>query len=129
MNPPADLGPAGLAAWGRASRALEGQADVELFRDLAARYARAVQLAEDARETWIDEGQVLTIVYSNGAQAPNPLLKIIRDAEADAHRYGLALGLDATKKGRAGRPPEAVPNFKRITKRSTPLRAVEDEPS
>ena len=57
---------------------------------------------------WCDEGQTLTLAAPNGAEYPHPLLKIIREAERDAQRYGEALGIKARPQGRPGRHPEAV---------------------
>jgi hypothetical protein len=45
VNPPEGLSGAGLAAWGRANRALEGHPDLDLLVEAAARYAYAVDLA------------------------------------------------------------------------------------
>jgi hypothetical protein len=108
VTPPDGLSPAGLAAWGRAKRALESHADTDLFVEAAARYAYAVDLASGSRETWYEADQPLIIEYPNGVTAPHPLLKVIREAEHDAARFALALGIDAKVKGRSGRKPEAV---------------------
>ncbi len=127
--PPPDLDEVGMAAWGRAVRACTE--DPDIHRDALERFARTAQLADGIRRAWRDEGSALTIEYSNGMLAPNPLLRMLRDAELDAQRFGLAVGLDATKQGRPGRPSTAVvkPDRKsRITRKSGEggLRAVQE---
>ena len=75
---------------------------------------------------------MLTHVGANGIAYVNPLLKVLREAERDAKKYGEALGLLAKRKGRPGRNPEAVlgplgaRGRRRVTRRSD-LRAVEGE--
>jgi hypothetical protein len=108
VKSPDGLGPAGLAAWGRAQRALDGHPDPDLLFEAASRYAFAVDLAHESREVWHGLEQPLTVEYPNGIQAPHPILKVVRDAELDAARFALALGIDAKVKGRPGRKPEAV---------------------
>jgi hypothetical protein len=105
---PEGLRPAGVRAWTRALRAIERHGDPDLLLDAAARYAWAVDLADGARDTWLREGCVVTVTYPNGVEAPNPLLKVVREAELDAARFGKMLGIDATVKGKPGRPAEAV---------------------
>ena len=62
--------------------------------------------------------------YPNGIEAPHPLLKIIRDAETDAAKFALALGIDGRVKGRPGRKPEAVIRPKLGRSPAAKLRAV-----
>ena len=124
MKLPEGLGPAGLAAWGRALRALDGHPDPDLLAEAAARYAYAVDLARETRTAWFAQEQPLTVEYPNGIEAPHPLLKIIRDAEADAAKFALALGIDGAVRGRAGRKPEAVIRPKVGRSPAAKLRAV-----
>jgi hypothetical protein len=124
VNPPEGLSAAGLAAWGRANRALEGHPDTDLLVEAAARYAYAVDLAAGSRETWLGLEQPLIVEYPNGATAPHPLLKIIRDAEHDSAKFALGLGIDARVKGRPGRKPEAVIGPKIGRSPAAKLRAV-----
>jgi hypothetical protein len=78
-----------------------------------------------------DMGRVLDRQRSprQGDVPPEGREEAIGGAMDDAHRFGLALGLDATKNGRPGRPPEAVlmPNLKRKVTRKGTLRAVDSE--
>jgi len=69
-------------------------------------------------------GTALTVLYPNGIEAPHPLLKVIRDAEHDAAKFALALGIDAKVKGRPGRKPEAVIGPKIGRSPAAMLRAV-----
>jgi hypothetical protein len=108
MKPPYGLGPAGLAAWCRAVRALDGHPDPDLLFEAASRFAFAVDLAQESRKVWYGLEQPLTVEYPNGIEAPHPLLKIVREAETDAARFAVALGIDAKVKGRPGRKPEAL---------------------
>lgn len=124
MTPPDGLSAAGLAAWGRANRALQGHPDVDLLVEAAARYAYAVDLAAGSREAWLELEQPLTVLYPNGIEAPHPLLKVIRDAEHDAAKFALDLGIDAKVKGRPGRKPEAVIGPKIGRSPAAKLRAV-----
>ena len=96
----------GLRAWGRGVRAISGHADPDQLLDAVDRFAWSVHLATGARWAWIEQGQQLTIEYPNGAVAPNPLLKIVREAELDADRFGKTIGLEL--KGKPGRLPTAV---------------------
>ncbi len=61
----------------------------------------------------------------------NPLLKVLREAERDAERYGAALGIVAKPKGKAGRPPTGVvtPLANRRITRKSELRGVENAES
>ena len=119
--PPEGLSAAGLAAWGRALRVLERTDEPDLHYDAASRYAFAVDLAVGARRAWQELGEPLTVANPNGAEGVHPVLKVIRDAEHDARRFGEALGLVAKPKGRPGRKPEAVvrPIGERVTRRDT----------
>jgi hypothetical protein len=95
VKPPDGLGTAGLAAWGRAIRALDGHPDADLLFEAASRYAFACDLAHESRQVWYGLEQPLTVEYPNGIEAPHPLLRIVRDAEADAAKYAIAIGIDA----------------------------------
>ena len=108
MNSPEGLSSAGLAAWGRALRALDGFPDTDLHFEAAGRYAFAVDLAHESREVWFGLEQPRTVEYPNSIEAPHPLLRIIREAETDAAKFAVALGIDAKVLGRPGRPAEAV---------------------
>jgi hypothetical protein len=124
VTPPEGLQSAGLAAWERAMRALRGHPDPDLLWEGVARYAFACDLAHESRQAWLALGQPLVIRYSNGIEAPHPLLRVIREAELDAARFGLAVGIDAKVKGRPGRKPEAVVGSKIGTSPAARLRAV-----
>jgi hypothetical protein len=124
VKAPEGLGPAGLAAWGRARRALDGHPDPDLLAEGAARYAFAVDLAHESRSAWLAEDAPLVVEYSNGMLAPSPLLRIIREAEHDAARFAVALGIDARIRRRAGRKPEAVIQPKVGISPAARLRAV-----
>jgi hypothetical protein len=87
---------------------LEGHPDTDLHVEAAARYAYAVDLAAGSRETWLELEQPLIVEYPNCVTAPHSLLKVIREAEHDAARFGVALGIDAKVKARPGGKPEAV---------------------
>lgn len=89
MNPPDGLSAAGLAAWGRANRALEGHPDTDMLVEAAARYAYAADLAAGSREKWFAEGMPLTVLWPNGIESAHPLLKVIRDAEHDAAKFAM----------------------------------------
>ena len=126
MKPPAGLRPAGLAAWGGAQRALESHPDSDLLAESASRYAYAVDLADGAREAWLAQGRPLTVLWPNGIESPHPLLKVMRDAEHDAAKFAVALGIDARVRGRSGRRAEAVIEPKIGTSPAAKLRAVRD---
>ena len=122
LRPPEGLGEAGLCAWGRAMRQLERTDDPDLYYEAARRYASAADREEGARQAWYRAGKVLTLVGANGIEYPHPLLKVIRDAERDAAKYGEALGIVAKPKGRPGRNPVAVLDMpKRVTRRRVEL--------
>ena len=122
--PPDGLGRAGLAAWGRAVRALDGHPDPDRLHEAVARYSFACDLAHESRQAWFALDQPLIVQYSNGIEAPHPLLRVIREAELDATRFGLALGIDAKVRGRPGRKPQAVTGSKIGTSPAARLRAV-----
>jgi hypothetical protein len=105
-------------------RALGGHPDPDLLCEAAARYAFACDLAHESRQAWLALDQPLIVQYSNGIEAPHPLLRVIREAELDGARFGLALGIDARVKGRPGRKPEAVVGSKIGTSPAARLRAV-----
>jgi hypothetical protein len=103
---PAGLGAEGKAAWERAKRSLSSHDDADLLWDAAARFARAVDLADKARREWKRLGEPLMSENPNGANGVHPILKVIQDAERDAARFAQRLRLDveSTVKRPVGRP-------------------------
>lgn len=106
MDAPEYLGDAGRSAWLRALDVVPDDA-VDTYIDLIERYARAVDMSARLRDDWEKDGRT-TVVTGNGMIRPHPLIAAIRDADHDAHKYGVALGLDLTKKRPTGRPPGAA---------------------
>ena len=108
MIGPSDLDPIGLRAFAVAATAVESLPDSERFFDAVVRFARAVQMAEKIRRSWMSEGEPLTFLHSNGALVPHPLVKMLAEAERDAMRAGKALRLDPDAvKAPPGRPKGA----------------------
>lgn len=109
LNPPEDLGPDGLRAFGVGLRTIENLDDPERYFDALVAYARGVDMVESARREWKRIGSPWTATNPNGAEGVHPQLKLIRDLEADAHRARRALKLapDAVKRSGPGRPPGA----------------------
>jgi hypothetical protein len=109
LNPPQDLGPDGLRAFDVASEQVAGFADSERFFDAVLAFARAIDMLESVRREWVDYGRPWVTTNPNGAEGVHPLVKLIRDLEADAHRARKALKLepDAIKRAGPGRPPGA----------------------
>ena len=101
------LGPEGRAAFERAAP----YANPELHLEALLRFARAVEHAESVRAEWLEQGRPLLYTRPSGALMRHPLLEVMRDAEADAARWGRALGLEpraaAPRRG-PGRPPGAA---------------------
>lgn len=91
---PAGLGAEGKAAWERVKRSLASHEDADLLWDAAARFARAVDLADKARREWKRMGEPLMSENPNGANGVHPILKVIQDAERDAARFAQRLRLD-----------------------------------
>jgi hypothetical protein len=107
LNPPQDLGPDGLRAFDVASEQVAGFPDSERFFDAVLAFARAIDMLESVRREWVDYGRPWVTTNPNGAEGVHPLVKLIRDLEADAHRARKALKLepDAIKRAGPGRPP------------------------
>lgn len=105
MIAPSDLDRVGLRAFGVAVSAVESLADSDRFFDAVVRFARAVQMSEKIRREWMEQGEPLTFMHSNGALVPHPLVKMLAEAERDAMRTGKALKLDPDAiKAAPGRP-------------------------
>jgi hypothetical protein len=96
----------------------------DLLFEAASRFAHAADLAYESRQAWYAAEMPLTVQWENGIESAHPLLKVIRDAEADAAKYGVAIGIDAKVKGRPGRKPEAVIRPKVGVSPAARLRAV-----
>ncbi len=107
LNPPQDLGADGLRAFDVASEQVSGFPDSERFFDAVLAFARAIDMLESVRREWVDYGRPWVTTNPNGAEGVHPLVKLIRDLEADAHRARKALKLepDAIKRAGPGRPP------------------------
>ena len=107
MIAPTDIGPDGLRAFDVASAQVDGFPDSERFFDAVVAFARAIDMLEDVRREWISHGRPWVTTNPNGAEGVHPLIKLIRDLEADAHRARKALKLepDAIKRTTIGRPP------------------------
>jgi hypothetical protein len=88
--------------------------DFERFGAAVRRYVLAVDAAEHARTVWVSEGRPMRDSFANGMAGVHPLLKAFEQLEAQASRFGGALGLDPTSAKRihgtrgAGRPPGAA---------------------
>jgi len=100
---------AGARALDVALASIEQLADRDRFVDAAVRYARAVDLADELRAEWESYGRPKLYTVNNGTMIPHPLVKMLREAEADAARFGKALKLEpaAVKRSTIGRPPGA----------------------
>jgi len=106
----ASLSAPGARALEVALASIERLPDRDRFVDAAIRYARAVDLAEELRAEWIDYGRPKLYTVNNGTLVPHPLVKMLREAETDAARFGRALKLEpaAVKRSTIGRPPGAA---------------------
>ena len=101
--PPADLAEDEAEVWHDVvpqlvSRRVFSRLDTEA----AARYCRAVALERRAVAEWTAAGRPTTAEGSTGQLVGHPLVKLIRDARADAARLGTALLLDPASRARAG---------------------------
>ena len=94
----------------RAYRFAAGQVDAELYADCVRRYAFAVDLAAMIRQEWRDRGAPLLAVAPNGVEYVHPLVRMLRDAEADAALASRAVFLDPSRQpaARGGRPMGAA---------------------
>ena len=103
----ASLSAPGVRALEVALSSIAALADRERFVEAAIRYARAVDLADELRREWDDHGRPKLYTASNGNLIPHPLIKMVREAESDAARFGKALKLDpaSVKRSTTGRPP------------------------
>jgi hypothetical protein len=106
MRMPDDLGKDGQ----RAYRFAAGQVDAELYADCVRRYAFAVDLAAMIRQEWRERGAPLLAVAPNGVEYVHPLVRMLRDAEADAALASRAVFLDPSRQpaARGGRPMGAA---------------------
>ncbi|MBA2255853.1 MAG: phage terminase small subunit P27 family [Thermoleophilaceae bacterium] len=102
----------GWLLWFDAIRALEAQGtwrreDVALL----AQYCRAVLTADEARRALDKEG--LTTQTADGRAVAHPLVRVAREAEADARAAATALLLTPASRRRAGvdAVPDAVPDW------------------
>jgi hypothetical protein len=77
----------------------------KVAQDALERYWRAVELADATRLAWEEDGRLLTVVWPNGIESEAPLLKLMRETERDAERFGRAIPRPA---GKPGRPQRAV---------------------
>jgi hypothetical protein len=68
------------------------------------RYENACEIGEMLDKQWRELGKPLLFTHPNGTHGAHPLLKLILEVETHAHRLARAL----SKRGRAGRPTEAV---------------------
>ena len=107
MIAPSDIGPDGLRAFDVAADQVAGFPDSDRFYDAVVAFARAIDMLESVRREWVSHGRPWVTTNPNGAEGVHPLVKLIRDLEADAHRARKALKLepDAIKRAGPGRPP------------------------
>src|SRR4051812_5250462 len=89
-------------------------ADAAKFRAAIDRYVNAVEVADQARRSWDDEGRPLWTNGSQGQLVEHPLVRTMDRLERAAMAFGGVLGLDpASAKrlagvGTSGRPVGAV---------------------
>lgn len=84
-----------LRWWGSVVR--DAQADAVVGYELA------MERLEHVRAEWVDRGRPLTVEHHNGVSSPDPLWKVLQDAEAFALRARAALRV----RDRKGRPAGA----------------------
>lgn len=84
--------------------------DSGLYVHAVERYARAVDLEARIWAEWVDHGRPLMLEAPNGVRYAHPLLKMYRDASADAATASRAVLLDPSrvKNARPGRPLGSV---------------------
>lgn len=105
---PDGFSPAELATWRAAVAALEGRAGFsESWAPAVERYVRAVELA---RHAWRKVPKARkTTRGSMGQQVAHPMIAVAQKADAEAMRFGQALGLEPLPAARpVGRPRGAV---------------------
>ena len=86
----------------------------QLARDLSPaelvaveRYVRALDMAERA---WSGVPESLTALGSTGQLVAHPLVAVAQRQDAEAHKFGMALGVEPTgKRAKAGRPTGSAP--------------------
>lgn len=79
-------------------------------------YELAMERLEHVRAEWVDRGRPLTVDHPNGVKSPDPLWKVLQEAEAFAIRARAALRASDRK----GRPTGSVS----APDRASRLRAV-----
>src|SRR6266496_3242279 len=71
-----------------------GEADSARFRAAIDRYVNAVEVADQARRRWEDEGRPLWTRGSQGQDVEHPLVRTMDRLERAAAQFGAVLGLD-----------------------------------
>jgi hypothetical protein len=81
----------------------------KLYADQRDRYADACATAARLRAEWEGLGSPALIVGVRDQETPHPLVKMIAEAEREAQRYAVALGLDLSPAKSAARPAGGRP--------------------
>lgn len=108
MEAPEGFSPAELRLWGESVAVLEGRAGFsESWAPAIERYVRSVELA---RTAWRKVPRTQkTTRGSMGQQVAHPMIAVAQKADAEAMRFGQALGLEPLPAARpVGRPRGAV---------------------
>jgi hypothetical protein len=80
--------------------------DVDEFADAVEAYRRAMDVADDVRDTWIEAGRPLMQESTNGLLGRHPSWRVMVEAESHAMRFRADLGLSPrSAKAAIGRGP------------------------
>jgi hypothetical protein len=102
--------------------------DFDRFRASVDRYVNAVEVADEARRQWIEQGRPTSTRGSIGQEVEHPLVRTMDRLDASAARFGARLGLDPESAGRlrrsVGRPLGATSAPDRQAPPEVKLKAV-----